>query len=183
MASHACLARAQPLPLLRHVALLPSSTPVAQTGTISMIDLLSLHLIGSLLELCIQAGERAHDGPGLFWSVSPTGCYLIECTVYPVRHCMRIGKLWSTLLTAFTANKQMDLSARRYAPSAERNQEPIRNALARVPPWSGSEKVDALEIASVCVLGAPHHTNLSWPFMATLTIHIQSHEYSFRPWM
>ena len=32
-------------------------------GTISMIDSLSPHLIGGLLELCIEAGERAHDGP------------------------------------------------------------------------------------------------------------------------
>ena len=61
--AHACLARAQPLPLLRRVALLPSPTPIAQTGTISMIDSLSPQLIGGLLELCIQAGERAHDGP------------------------------------------------------------------------------------------------------------------------
>ena len=53
MASHACLARAQPLPLLRRVALLPSPTHIAQTGTISMIDSLSPHLIGGLLELCI----------------------------------------------------------------------------------------------------------------------------------
>ena len=29
----------------------------------SMIDSLSPHLIGGLLELCIEAGERAHDGP------------------------------------------------------------------------------------------------------------------------
>ena len=57
MASHACLARAQPLPLLRRVALLPSPTPIAQTGTVSTIDSLSPHLIGGLLELCIQAGE------------------------------------------------------------------------------------------------------------------------------
>ena len=63
MASHACLARAQPLPLLRRVALLPSPTHIAQTGTISMIDSLSPHLIGGLLELCIEAGERAHDSP------------------------------------------------------------------------------------------------------------------------
>ena len=63
MASHACLSRAQPLPLLRRVALLPSLTPIAQTGTVSTIDSLSPHLIGGLLELCIQAGERAHDGP------------------------------------------------------------------------------------------------------------------------
>ena len=41
MASHACLARAQPLPLLSHVGLLPNSTPIALTGTISMIDSLS----------------------------------------------------------------------------------------------------------------------------------------------
>jgi hypothetical protein len=57
MASHACLARAQPLPLLSHVGLLPNSTPIALTGTISMIDSLSPHLIGGLLELCIEAGE------------------------------------------------------------------------------------------------------------------------------
>ena len=63
MASHACLARPQPLPLLRRVTLLLSSTPIAQTGTISMIDSLSPHLIGGLLELCIQAGEKAHGGP------------------------------------------------------------------------------------------------------------------------
>ena len=63
MASHACLALPLPLPLLSRVALLPTPTPIAQTGTISMIDSLSPHLIGGLLELCIQAGERAHDGP------------------------------------------------------------------------------------------------------------------------
>ena len=63
MASHACLARAQPLPLLSHVGLLPNSTPIALIGTISMIDSLSPHLIGGLLELCIEAGERAHDSP------------------------------------------------------------------------------------------------------------------------
>ena len=57
MASHACLARAQPLALLSHVGLLPNSTPIALTGTISMIDSLSPHLIGGLLELCIEAGE------------------------------------------------------------------------------------------------------------------------------
>ena len=57
MASHACLARAQPLPLLTHVALLPNPTPIAQTGTISTTDSLSPHLIGGLLELCIEAGE------------------------------------------------------------------------------------------------------------------------------
>ena len=63
MACPACLARAQPLQLLSHVGLLPNSTPIALTGTISMIDSLSPHLIGGLLELFIQAGERAHDGP------------------------------------------------------------------------------------------------------------------------
>ena len=63
MASHACLALPLPLPLLSRVALLPIPTPIAQTGTISMIDSLSPHLIGGLLELCIEAGERAHDGP------------------------------------------------------------------------------------------------------------------------
>ena len=63
MACHACHAQTQPLPLLRRVGLLPSPTPIAQTGTISMIDSLSPHLIGELLQLCIEAGERAHDGP------------------------------------------------------------------------------------------------------------------------
>ena len=57
MASHACLARAQPLPLLRRVALLPSSTPIAQTGAISRLDSLSPHHINGLLELCIQANK------------------------------------------------------------------------------------------------------------------------------
>ena len=57
MASHACLARAQPLALLSHVGLLPNSTPIALTGVASMIDSLSPHLIGSHLQLCIEAGE------------------------------------------------------------------------------------------------------------------------------
>ena len=61
MPCHACHAAAQPLPLLSRDALLPNPTPIAQTGTISMIESLSPHLIGGLLELCIQAGERAHD--------------------------------------------------------------------------------------------------------------------------
>ena len=52
-------ARPQPLPLLRRVTLLLISTPIAQTGTISMIDSLSPHLIGGLLELCIHAGKKA----------------------------------------------------------------------------------------------------------------------------
>jgi hypothetical protein len=63
MASHACLALPLPLPLLNRVALLPNPTPIAHTGTVSTFDSLSPHLIGGLLELCIEAGERAHDGP------------------------------------------------------------------------------------------------------------------------
>ena len=57
MASHACLALPLPLPLLSRVALLPSPTPIAHTGTVSTFDSLSPHLIGGLLELFIQAGE------------------------------------------------------------------------------------------------------------------------------
>ena len=61
MASHACLARAQPLPLLRRVALLPSPTPIAQTGTVSTIDSLSPHLIGGLLEVELSASRPARE--------------------------------------------------------------------------------------------------------------------------
>ena len=57
MPCHACHATAQPLPLLSRVALLPNPTPIALTGAASMIDSLSPHLIGSRLQLCIEAGE------------------------------------------------------------------------------------------------------------------------------
>ena len=57
MPCHACHATAQPLPLLSRVALLSNLTPIALTGAASMIDSLSPHLIGSRLQLCIEAGE------------------------------------------------------------------------------------------------------------------------------
>ena len=57
MPCHACHAAAQPLPLLSRDALLPNPTPIALTGVASMIDSLSPHLIGSHLQLCIEAGE------------------------------------------------------------------------------------------------------------------------------
>ena len=56
MASHAaCLALPLPLPLLRHVALVPNPTPIAQAGTISTTDSFSPHLIGGLQKLRIEA--------------------------------------------------------------------------------------------------------------------------------
>ena len=57
MPCHACHAAVQPLPLLSRDALLPNPTPIALTGVASMIDSLSPHLIGSHLQLCIEAGE------------------------------------------------------------------------------------------------------------------------------
>ena len=57
MPCHACHATAQPLPLLSRVALLSNPTPIALTGAASMIDSLSPHLIGSRLQLRIEAGE------------------------------------------------------------------------------------------------------------------------------
>ena len=57
MASHACLARTQPLPLLSRIYLLPNPTSIARTGTFSTIDSLQLTVIGDDLKLCIAAGE------------------------------------------------------------------------------------------------------------------------------
>ena len=57
MASHACLARTQPLPLLSRICLLPNPTSIARTGTFSTIDSLQLTVIGDDLKLCIAAGE------------------------------------------------------------------------------------------------------------------------------
>tara|TARA_B100000768_G_scaffold327_1_gene383 strand:- start:335 stop:520 length:186 start_codon:yes stop_codon:yes gene_type:complete len=57
MASHACLARTQPLPLLSRICLPPNPTSIARTGTFSTIDSPQLTVIGDDLKLCIAAGE------------------------------------------------------------------------------------------------------------------------------
>ena len=62
MVAHACHALPLLLLLLMRVALLPSSTIIAPEGSVSMIDSLSPHHIGSLIELCIEAGELAQNG-------------------------------------------------------------------------------------------------------------------------
>ena len=57
-------------------------------------------------------------------------------------------KWWTSVLAAFSRNSPMS-DARRYAPSAERNSEPISQALARLN-FGGpaSQSADVLEIAS-----------------------------------
>jgi len=65
---------------------------------------------------------------------------------------IRLDRLWLALTGALNkASKPPAVMAdvRHYAPSAERNQQPIADVLSRFTPWSAvGEPADVLEIAS-----------------------------------